>query len=149
MQTHQLKPKTRRKTKKQVGRGGKRGRTSGRGTKGQGARAGHKKRPALRDIIKKIPKKRGFGKNRAKTVNPSARKPVVVNLKEINALSKTGMEISPKSLVTLGLVKKSKGKLPWVKILGTGDISKKLTVVGCSVSNSAREKIEKAGGEIK
>jgi len=44
-----------------VGRGGKRGKTAGRGTKGQNARAGRKKRPELRDIIKKLPKRRGYG----------------------------------------------------------------------------------------
>ena len=60
MQTHQLKRNISNKKKRVVGRGGKRGKTSGRGTKGQKARAGHRIRPALRDIIKKIPKLRGY-----------------------------------------------------------------------------------------
>jgi len=55
MQIHDLKPKTKQKKSRQIGRGGKRGTTSGRGTKGQSARAGNKKRPELRDIIKKLP----------------------------------------------------------------------------------------------
>lgn len=63
MQFHTLQSKTKRKTSKQVGRGGTRGKTSGRGTKGQNARAGHKNRPELRDVIKRIPKLRGRGKN--------------------------------------------------------------------------------------
>ena len=64
MQIHNVKRTTKLKTQTQVGRGGKRGKTSGRGTKGQKARSGHKIRPAFRDIIKKIPKLRGRGKNK-------------------------------------------------------------------------------------
>ena len=61
MQFHNLQSKTKRKKSRQVGRGGTRGKTAGRGTKGQNARAGRKKRPELRDIIKKLPKLRGRG----------------------------------------------------------------------------------------
>ena len=61
MQLHTLKSKTKRKRSAQVGRGGTRGKTSGRGTKGQNARSGHKKRPEIRDTIKRIPKLRGRG----------------------------------------------------------------------------------------
>jgi large subunit ribosomal protein L15 len=60
VQLHQIKPESKRKTKKRVGRGGKRGTYCGRGLKGQKSRAGRKTRPALRDIIKRIPKKRGY-----------------------------------------------------------------------------------------
>lgn len=67
MQLHTLKPKTERKKSRQVGRGGTRGKTAGRGTKGQNARAGRKKRPELRDFIKRIPKLRGRGKNSLKS----------------------------------------------------------------------------------
>ena len=56
MQLHDLKRKTENKDVKRVGRGGGRGKTSGRGTKGQNARAGHKKRPEIREILKKLPK---------------------------------------------------------------------------------------------
>lgn len=70
MQFHTLQAKTKRKTSRQVGRGGKRGKTSGRGTKGQNARAGRKKRPELRDIIKRIPKLRGRGKSSLKSFKP-------------------------------------------------------------------------------
>ena len=79
MQLHELKPKTARQNSKRIGRGrgsGK-GKTSGRGTKGQKARSGHKLRPELRDIIKKIPKLRGRGKNIFTSIE---RKPAVVNL---------------------------------------------------------------------
>ena len=62
MQLHQLKPKTPQKDRRYVGRGGKRGKTAGRGTKGQKARAGAKFRPEIRDFIKRLPKLRGRGK---------------------------------------------------------------------------------------
>ena len=68
------------KKSRRVGRGGKRGKTSGRGTKGQKARAGRKLRPELRDTIKKIPKMRGHGKNRARTVNAEKVRAQGVNL---------------------------------------------------------------------
>ncbi len=67
MQFHTLKPNTSRTKSRQVGRGGKRGKTAGRGTKGQNARAGRKKRPELRDLIKKVPKLRGRGINSLKS----------------------------------------------------------------------------------
>ena len=67
MQFHNLRSKTKRKKSRQVGRGGTRGKTSGRGTKGQNARAGRKKRPELRDIIKHLPKLRGRGKSSLKS----------------------------------------------------------------------------------
>ncbi|MEK7177139.1 MAG: hypothetical protein AAB719_02505 [Patescibacteria group bacterium] len=70
MQFHNLRSKTKRKRSRQVGRGGTRGKTSGRGTKGQNARAGRKKRPELRDIIKRVPKLRGRGKSSLKSFQP-------------------------------------------------------------------------------
>ena len=60
MQIHNLKRQHKNKKDRMVGRGGKHAKTSGRGGKGQTARAGNKRRPALRDIIKKLPKKRGY-----------------------------------------------------------------------------------------
>jgi len=73
MQFHTLKAKTKRKYYRQVGRGGTRGKTSGRGTKGQNARAGHKKSPEMRDIIKRIPKLRGRGRSSFKSFQVKAR----------------------------------------------------------------------------
>lgn len=129
-----------------VGRGGKHAKTSGRGTKGQNARAGHKKRPEIRDFIKRIPKLRGRGKN----INTSIQsKYSVISLGLLNELCKDGDIISPATLVKHGLLKKSEGTLPRVKILGGGDIKKKLNFVSCQVSQSTRLAIEKAGGSIK
>ena len=148
MQLHELQPKTTRKTVKRVGRGGKRGKTSGRGHKGQKARAGNSGRPEMRDIIKKIPKLRGHGKNRAQTVHAERNLPEVVNLTVIEAAFDAGDTVSPASLIEKGILSRKKGKMPLVKVLGTGDISKKITLSGCSVSVSAKEKIEKAGGQV-
>lgn len=67
MQSHTLQAKTKRIKHRQVGRGGTRGKTSGKGTKGQNARSGRKKRPELRDFIKRFPKLRGRGKNSFKS----------------------------------------------------------------------------------
>jgi large subunit ribosomal protein L15 len=147
MQTHQIKRAHALKKKKQVARGGKRGKTAGRGGKGQTARAGHRVRPALRDMIKKLPKLRGHGKNRAKSTfyrGPSA----VVNVGVLSVFG-VGDVVSPKTLVEKKLIAHTLGKLPEVKILGTGEIAIKLTIEGCSVSATAKEKIEKAGGEVK
>lgn len=72
MQIHNLKRQHKNKKDRVVGRGGKHAKTSGRGGKGQTARAGNKRRPELRDIIKKLPKRRGY---RFGTI----RKPFIVN----------------------------------------------------------------------
>lgn len=147
MQLHELKPKNTRSSAKRVGRGGKRGKTSGKGHKGQKARAGNSSRPEMRDIIKKLPKLRGHGVNRARTVNSERVLPVVVNVATLEAAFE-GMEVSPKTLVATGIVNARRGKAPKVKILGNGDLTKKLTVSGCLVSKTAQEKIEKAGGTV-
>ena len=148
MQLHDLKPNKARKNKIRIGRGGKRGKTSGKGGKGQTARAGNSMRPEMREIIKKIPKLRGHGKNRALTVNAERVRPTVVNVSVLESAYASGEEVSPKTLVAHGKVRGQRGKMPVIKILGTGELTKKLTVSGCTVSASAREKIEKAGGHV-
>lgn len=148
MQLHELKPTTAKKTAKRIGRGGKRGKTSGRGGKGQTARAGNSTRPEMRDIIKKLPKLRGFGKNRARTVNSERVLAVVVNVSALEVLT-AGMVVTPKSLVTAGVITSVKKKAPKVKILGNGNLTKKLVIEDCQVSQSAKEKIEAAGGSVK
>jgi large subunit ribosomal protein L15 len=146
MQIHNLKRKTPNKKVVIVGRGGKRGKTSGRGGKGQTARAGHKARPEWRDFIKRMPKLRGYSfQSISGVISPVT----VLNLDLINAAFKAGATVKPSTLVAVGLLKLYKGKNQNIKILGNGEISKKITVVGCTVSKSAREKIEKVGGSIK
>lgn len=148
MQLHQLQPKTVRKTAKRIGRGGKRGKTSGKGGKGQTARAGSRPRPEMRDVVKRLPKLRGFGKNRARTVNNERVLPVVVNLAALNTAFEAGDTVSPQTLIAKGLISLRRGKAPQVKILGNGEISKKVTLSGCVYSASAKTKIEAAGGSV-
>ncbi len=148
MQFNTLKRKTRLKTSARVGRGGKRGKTSGRGTKGQKARAGHKMRPELRDLIKKIPKRRGYGKNRARTVNASAARAATVSLSAVARSLTDGATVSPKTLLAAGVIRRVRGVIPGVKIVGGVELTKKFVVSDCAVSAGARKQIEAAGGRI-
>lgn len=148
MQLHQLQPKTLRKEAKRIGRGGKRGKTSGKGGKGQTARAGGRPRPEMRDIIKRLPKLRGHGQNRARTVNEERNRPVIINVSAIETAFANGETVSPQTLVAKHMLTAYKGKMPVVKILGTGELTKKLTFSGCVYTASVRTKIEKAGGSI-
>lgn len=134
------------KTSTQVGRGGTRGKTSGRGGKGQTARAGNKRRPALRDAIKKIPKLRGRGMNSFKSFQPIAS---IITLTRIDAIVSQGAVLTRTTAVELGLVSKKAGKIPAMKILGTGKITKKIFVEGILTSASAKAAIEAAGGTVK
>ena len=148
MQLHELKPTQKRQSAKRIGRGGKRGKTSGRGHKGQKARAGNSTRPEMREIIKKLPKLRGHGINRADTVNSEKVAATVVNVAALNAAFKDGDTVNPKTLVSSGVIDTRRKRAPKVKILGTGELSKKLTVSGCDLSATAQAKIEKAGGTV-
>jgi len=148
MQIHQLKRNTPNKKSKKVGRGGKRGKTSGKGHKGQKARAGRKLRPEMRDIIKKLPKKRGYGKNRGRTVNSSVVKPLPVNLSALNKVFSDGDTVTVAALIEKKVIDRVKGRMPRVKILGSGGIVKKVSISGCDISESAKKKIEKIGGSI-
>lgn len=148
MQLHELVPATKRKSAKRIGLGGKRGKTSGRGGKGQTARTGNSTRPEMRDIIKKLPKLRGHGKNRADTVNNEQVPVVPVNLSKIEAAFENGATVSPRSLVTAGLINTRRKRVPVVKILGTGELTKKVTIEGCMVSASAEAKVIAAGGKV-
>ena len=96
MQIHQLRATNIHKKSKRIGRGGKRGTFSGRGIKGQRARAGARIRPVERDFVKKIPKLRGY---RFKSFRPQ---PTVVNLDTIERLFENGATITPKILCERG-----------------------------------------------
>ncbi len=145
MQINQLKRIHPNKKRMIVARGGKRGKTAGRGGKGQSARAGNKRRPEWRDIIKRLPKLRGRGKNSNKAFQE---KPVVINLSAIEAIFASNDAVTPTILVEKGLVSTLSGRIPEVKILGDGEITKSIAVSGCYLSQSAIEKITKAGGSI-
>ena len=149
MQLHELKPSAPRKSAKRIGRGGKRGKTSGKGHKGQKARTGNSTRPEMREMIKKLPKLRGHGVNRARTVNAERVRPVVVNVSVLETAFEAGATVTPKTMVTAGVITTVRKRAPQVKILGNGGLTKKLVVEDCQVSQSAKEKIEAAGGSIK
>jgi len=149
MQLHELKPTTPKKTAKRIGRGGKRGKTSGRGHKGQKARAGNSTRPEMREHIKKLPKLRGHGINRAQTVNAEKVRPVVVNIAALEAGFEAGAVVNRKTMVAAGILETVRRKAPAVKILGNGELTKKLKVEDCQVSATAKTKIEAAGGSVK
>jgi large subunit ribosomal protein L15 len=140
MQLNELQRKNPYRKQKRVGRGqssGK-GKTSGRGTKGQKARAGHRIMPAIREQLKKLPKRRGY------SFTSIQEKPVAVNVSTLERLFAAGDTVNPATLAERGL--KAKGRT--IKLLGDGDLNKKLTISGITVSASARAKVEKAGGNV-
>ena len=147
MQLHNIKKNSSNKTSIKIGRGGKRGKTSGRGMKGQKARAGTSGRPAMRDIIKKLPKLRGHGVNGNKN-KAIINKHFAINLSQLESAYTDGEKVNSVTLFEKGLIEKKKGKLPWVKILGNGEITKKIEIEGLKISATAKEKIEKAGGKV-
>lgn len=148
MQLNTLSPRTKRTKRPPVGRGGKRGKTSGRGTKGQNARAGNKKRPEARDLIKKLPKRRGYGKNRSRSVRTNRINATAVNLSALETAYQGGETVSPATLLAKGLVRRAKGRVPAVKILGAGTLSKALVVEKCALSAAARAALLATGGAI-
>jgi len=143
MQLHQLQPKIRKKEKKRVGRGGKKGTYSGRGIKGQKARAGRKLQPIIREVLKRYHKLRGYRFKKMK------KRLVWVNVGVLDKNFKEGERVCPKILLEKKLIRKIDGRIPKVKILGKGKITKALTIEGCDISKTAREAIEKAGGTVK
>ena len=126
-----------------MGHGGKRGTHSGRGVKGQSARAGRKMKPIIRELIKRYSKLRGY---KFKRVNL---KPAVVNIEILEKKFESADVISPKVLLEKRIIRRILGRLPKVKILGEGELTKALIIEGCQVSKSAKEKIEKAGGTVR
>ncbi len=143
MQIHELKPTHKSKDRKIVGRGGKKGTYSGRGGKGQTARAGRKVVPIIRELIKRYPKLKGY---RGLTMEDNS---VVVNIGILEKHFKDGETVNAENLIAKRIIRSSKGKVPAVKILGTGKITKKIIVERCKVSVSAKAAIEKAGGSVK
>ncbi|MCX6724194.1 MAG: 50S ribosomal protein L15 [Candidatus Staskawiczbacteria bacterium] len=143
MQIHELKPKHKNRGKKRVGRGGKHGTYSGKGIKGQKSRAGRKMVPIIRELIKRYPKLKGY---RSFAIENYF---ALVSLESLEKNTKDGEIINPENLIKKGLVSKVKGKVPKVKILGDGKLTKKLVIENCKFSKTAKTAIEKAGGTIK
>lgn len=138
--------KTTTKSKKRVGRGigSGRGKTSGRGQKGQKARG---KIPAsqtgggLTSLYKRLPVLRGW-RNK-----PVSKKPVAIPVSVLSVFGKNS-EVDLATLINMKLVDERRARKSGVKILGDGEISVSIKVVDIQVSKSAREKIEKAGGQV-
>src|ERR1041384_3732944 len=116
------------------------GKTAGRGGKGQTARTGGQTRPGFEGgqmpLIRRIPK-RGF-------TNPFKLAAQVVNVRHLGKLAE-GVEVTPDTLFGAGLVRRPDRP---IKLLGMGDVQRKFSVKGVTVSASARSKIEQAGGTI-
>lgn len=138
MKLHEMAPAAgSKRAKKRVGRGpgSGLGKTAGRGHKGQKSRSGHARRPGFEGgqmpLVRRVPK-RGF-------TNIFRVEYAVVNLSQLAELEG---EVSPESLLDRGLVRRGRR----VKVLGTGEVERALTVRAHKFSKSAREKIEAAGG---
>ncbi len=146
-----LKPASPGKARKRVGRGpgsGK-GRYSGRGIKGQKSRSGsHKMRAGFEGgqmpIYMRLGKQRGSYSKDAMPMGPHRTSTVPVNVRDLDRFDE-GAEVTPDTLAQIGLIRNTRTD---VKILGHGDLKKKLTVTAHFFSASAREKIEGAGGSV-
>lgn len=142
MQIHQLQQIHKSKQKKRVGRGGAHGFHAGKGNEGQKSRAGKRLEPLIRGFIKRYPKLRGYKfKSRGNIA--------IVNLETLEKKFNAGDKVAPLGLLDKKIISRIKGKVPEIKILGIGGLTKKLIIEGCLVSKTAKEKIEKAGGAIK
>jgi large subunit ribosomal protein L15 len=147
-----LSPAQARRDRKRVGRGlgsGK-GRYSGRGIKGQKSRAGsHNMRAGFEGgqmpVYMRMPKQRGSTSKDAMPIGPFMTKTQPVNLRDLEARFDAGATVTPEALVEAGVLKNTKTD---VKILGNGELTKKLSVSAHGFSATAREKIEAAGGSI-
>lgn len=142
MNLHELKPATgARKSRKRLGRGigSGFGKTSGKGHKGQNARSGGGTRLGFEGgqtpLFQRLPK-RGF-------TNINRKEYAVVNLDKLNLFDE-GTEVTPELLLETGVVSKAKSG---IKILGNGELTKKITVKAHKFSAAAKEAIENAGGQ--
>ena len=146
---HSLRPKPgSRRPRKRLGRGGGSGlgKTSGRGHKGAGSRSGAKRKPGYEGgqnpIHMRMRKLRGPNRKMSMPMGPFRTQTQPVNVAQLQERFDSGAEVTPGSLREAGLAKRSHP----VKVLGRGELEKKLTVRAHGFSASAREKIEKAGG---
>ena len=146
-----LRPAQARKDRKRVGRGkgSGYGKTAGRGQKGQKARSGsHNLRPGFEGgqmpVYMRLGKQRGSTSKDAMPIGPFRTSTVPVNLRDLDRFD-DGAEVTPESLVAKRVIKNTRTD---VKILGVGEVTKKLTVRVHAISATAREKIEGAGGTV-
>ena len=132
-----------RKKRRRIGRGpgSGHGKTSGRGHKGQGSRAGFSKHPTFQGgampMVRRVPK-RGFNNRWAQDI-------AIINISDLQDAFKSGDEVTPETLRKVNL---AKGRYDQLKVLGEGELKKKLNVSAHRFSKSAREKISAAGGTV-
>jgi large subunit ribosomal protein L15 len=143
MELHQLQADRGLKDKKRVGRGGKRGTYSGRGMKGQKSRSGPHLEPIIRPLIKRYHKLKG-----ASYITSKNKVIATVSLAVLDKNFEINDIVSPQSLNEKNIIGSRHKKLPIVKILGGGELSKALQFENCSFSDSARDKITVVGGKI-
>jgi large subunit ribosomal protein L15 len=138
---HQGVHKHKRPNRKGRGIGSGQGKTAGRGHKGQFARAGWKALPIFQGggspLVRRVPK-RGFTNSWALDV-------AEINVGDLEELFESGASVTPEALVEAGILKK---RFDVLKVLGDGELTKKLSISAHRFSASAREKIEKAGGTV-
>tara|TARA_R110000824_G_scaffold401771_1_gene615739 strand:- start:413259 stop:413576 length:318 start_codon:yes stop_codon:yes gene_type:complete len=101
----------------------------------------------MRDLIKKLPKLRGHGKNRSRTVRVKAPY-AAVNLSLLEANFAAGDLVNPETLYKKGLVRARGGRISYVKILGTGTLTKALKISDCASSEAAKTAVESVGGSL-
>lgn len=139
---HEVRQLNIRRKAKRVGRGGKRGTYSGRGVKGQKARAGAKIRPEIRDFINKIPKLRGSSSNLGGPAAPHGKTlQVAIVSTKIIKIFKAGEKISPQTLCERGLLRRIRGRLPQVKIIGKENLPAGFVVENCTISKERGPKV--------
>ena len=133
--------KHKRPNRKGRGLGSGQGKTAGRGHKGQFARAGWKALAIFQGgqmpLVRRVPK-RGF-------TNSAALAVAEINVGDLDDLFEAGVAITPESLTKAGIIKK---QFEVLKVLGDGELTKKLSVSAHRFSASAKDKIEKAGGTV-
>jgi large subunit ribosomal protein L15 len=131
------------KKRRRIGRGtgSGHGKTAGRGHKGQKSRAGYSRKPVFQGgampLVRRVPK-RGFN-------NKFALQVAIVNVQDLDRLFEAGAEVTPETLKAKSLAKQ---RYDVLKVLGNGKLTKQLTVSAHRFSNTARQQIEKAGGEV-
>lgn len=140
MQLHNISPKTKPKRKRYIGHGGKKGTYSGKGIKGQRSRTGTRIRPQIQDLIKRLPKMRGYDRISVRAKKETA----TININDLQNHFQSGEVVNRENLLAKGLIS---ARIKRFKILNKGKITKPLTIEKIPASKAAIEAIIKAGGK--
>lgn len=140
MQLHNISPKTKPKRKRYIGHGGKKGTYSGKGIKGQRSRTGARIRPQIQDLIKRLPKMRGYDRISVRAKKETA----TININDLQNHFQSGEVVNRENLLAKGLIS---ARITRLKILNKGKITKPLIIEKIPASKAAIEAIIKAGGK--